>query len=104
MPYTPTSDLEEEKLTFRLTVAAMITGILAAYPTCGFFDEVMLGLQSIADMPVSETLCMGDPCLPQVHALNCLKDIFSDARFGSSSELHAAKVLDIAARCLEHRM
>lgn len=103
MPYTSTSDFEEEKLTSRLTVAAMITGILAAYPTGGFFDEVMLDLQSIADMPISEILSMGEPCLPQVHALNCLKDIFSDARFGSSSELHAANVMDIAARCLEHR-
>jgi len=103
MPYTSTSDPEEEKLTSRITVAAMITGILAAYPTGGFFDEVMLDLQSIADTPVSETLSMGELCLPQVHALNCLKDIFSDTRFGSSSELHAAKVLDIAARCLEHR-
>ena len=102
-PYNPTSDLEEERLTFRFTVAAMITGILAAYPTGEFFDEVMLDLQSIADAPVSETLSVEEQSLPQVHALNCLKDVFSDTRFATSSESHAAKVLDIAARCLEHR-
>ena len=42
--------------------------------------------------------------LPQVHALNCLKDIFTDARFGFSTEIHVADTLEIAASCLESQM
>ena len=42
--------------------------------------------------------------LPQVHALNCLKDIFTDARFGPSTENHIADALNIAASCLESQM
>ena len=42
--------------------------------------------------------------LPQVHALNCLKDIFTDARFGLSTETYVADTLGIAASCLESQM
>lgn len=42
--------------------------------------------------------------LPQVHALNCLKDIFTDARFGPSTETHIADALNIAASCLESQV
>ena len=42
--------------------------------------------------------------LPQVHALNCLKDIFTDARFGLSTEKYVADALETAASCLESPM
>ena len=42
--------------------------------------------------------------LPQVHALNCLKDIFTDARFGISTEVYVADTLETAASCLESQM
>ena len=80
---------------------SMITGILAAHSSGKVFDGVILDLQAIADTPSHELPGNEDLRLPQVHALNCLKDIFSDTRFGSSTELHAADTLDIAASCLE---
>ena len=82
----------------------MITGILTAYPVGQFFDEVVLDLQAIADTPIQETPSIEELRLPQIHALNCLKDIFSDTRFGTSTELHAADTLDIAASCLENEV
>ena len=80
---------------------AMITGILAAHSSGKVFDGVILDLQAIADTPAEELPGNEALRLPQVHALNCLKDIFSDTRYGSSTELHAADTLDIAASCLE---
>lgn len=81
----------------------MITGILAAYPTGDFFDVVLRDLQFIAVTLSRDTANTEELSLPQVHALNCLKEVFSDTRFGSSTEKHAAKTLAIAAHCLEHR-
>lgn len=83
---------------------AMITGVLAAYPSGAFFNDVVLDLQAIADVPVSGAENSEDIPLPQVHALNCLKDIFTDARLGTSTELHMADTLEIAASCLESHM
>ncbi len=42
--------------------------------------------------------------LPQVHALNCLKDIFTDALLGTASEPHIADSLEIAVDCLESKV
>lgn len=83
---------------------AIITGILAAYPTGSFFDNVVLDLEAIADGPVSSGTQPADASLPQVHALNCLKDIFTDARFGPSTERHIPFAMDIAASCLESQV
>ena len=85
-------------------IPAMITGLLAAYTTESFFDDVVLDLQSIADAPLCNHGNAESAQLPQVHALNCLKDIFTDARFATRIEGHMADTLDIAASCLESHM
>ena len=54
----------------------------------------------MANAPIGANLSS----LPQVHALNCLKDIFTDARFGLSTEIYVADALEIAASCLESQM
>ena len=82
----------------------MITGILTAHIGDTFFDKVVLDLQEIASMPVPDTSDAEEPHLPQVHALNTLKDIFADARFGPSTEPHVANGLGIAASCLDGKM
>ena len=79
----------------------MITGVLAACVGHGFFYDAVLELQAIADGPILYAE-PGDARLPQVHALNCLKDIFTDTRFGPSTEDHVADTIDIAASCLEN--
>ena len=82
----------------------MITGILAAHYGDDFFDNVALDLQAIADMPLQETTDNGGAFLPQVHALNCLKDIFTSTRFGKWTEPYIEDSLDIAACCLDSTM
>ena len=93
---------KSEALTRRSAgLPAMITGILAAYTTGNFFDDTLLDLQAIADGPLAGNMENLGLQLPQVHALNCLKEIFNDSRFGPSSEPHIANTLDVAAQCLD---
>ena len=82
----------------------MITGVLAAHVGDRFFDNAVLDLQAIADMPVEDAPDVGELHLPQVHALNSLKDIFADSRFGPSTEPHIADSLDMAASCLDSKV
>ena len=82
----------------------MVTGLLSAFPSSHFFDEVLLDLQAIADAPVEHSDVDDFLQLPQVHALNCLKDVFTDARFGFSSEPHISDCLDLATQCLDSPM
>ena len=79
----------------------MVTGLLAAFPSGPFFDDVLLDLQAIADAPFEDTKFDDLLQLPQVHALNCLKDVFTDARFAFSSEPHISDCLHLAAQCLD---
>lgn len=79
----------------------MITSILTAYPEGAFFDGVMRDLQAIADalpLPGGSELSIQ---LPQVHAFNCLKDIFTETKFASSVERHMSVSLEIAVRGME---
>ena len=64
----------------------------------------MLDLQAIADAPLTVFEEFENIRLPQVHALNCLKDIFTDAILGPASEPHVAMALEIAAGCLESEL
>ena len=83
-------------------IPAIIIGLLAAYTTDSWFDDVVVDMQAIADAPPSNDRGAEDTRLPQVHALNCLKDIFTDARFAIRTERHMADTLNIAASCLEN--
>lgn len=83
---------------------ALLTGILAAYPSGWFFNTVIFDLQAIADAPTEGSNKIYEPRLPQVHALNCLKDIFTDARFSASTEGHIEVSLGIAISSLESKM
>jgi hypothetical protein len=79
---------------------AMITGILVAQPSGTFFDKAILKLESIAKLPVESPKAGCETRLPQVHALNCLKDIFTNTRLGSATEPYLANFLAIATDCL----
>ena len=82
----------------------MVMGILAAYPTGKMFDDVMLDLQAIADAPVANGPEDVGVQLSQVHALNCLKDILNDSRFGPGAEHHIANCLDLATQSINSPM
>lgn len=79
----------------------MIVGILAATDDKERFESVINDLQRTASAPV-EVQLTGETRLPQVHALNCLKDVFTDTRLAVGSEIHAAESLAIAAQCLDN--
>ena len=81
---------------------AMITSILSAYPGGNFFDKVMQELQLIAKLPLERRTEDDRLRLPQVHALNCLKDVFTNTRLGPSTESHIESTLEIAMSCLNH--
>ena len=83
---------------------AMVTGILAASLTSTFFDEVICELVSIARYPVKREGRSDKFRLPQVHALNCLKDVFTHTILGQSSEKHVEQALILSVDCLSHDM
>ncbi|KAL8672193.1 MAG: hypothetical protein Q9168_003325 [Polycauliona sp. 1 TL-2023] len=80
---------------------AMITGILSATPKGTFFDTVIQDLQAIAGVETGIDSNNEHLDLPQVHAFNCLKDIFTDARFNTSVERHVSASLELAVHALE---
>lgn len=82
----------------------MVTGILAANVNEKFFDQVLLDLQKTAITSVHSSTDIKSPHLPQVHALNCLKDVFTNTRFGVATETHLASTLILAVECLENSM
>ena len=83
---------------------AMITGILTAFPTGEFFDGVIVDLQAIADAPTEFAIGVEEGRMPQVHALNCLKDVFTTTHLGSATEPYINVTLEISAGCLESDM
>ncbi|MCJ1400930.1 hypothetical protein MMC11_004141 [Xylographa trunciseda] len=80
---------------------AMITGLLGAHPHGALFERAILDLHTIANAPVELDGYHTDIRLSQVHALNCLKDIFTNSRLGPSTETHLPKTLVIAVNSLE---
>lgn len=79
----------------------MITSILTAYPEGDFFDSVILDLHAVADKGADTGDFDESLRLPQVHGFNCLKDIFTETKFGDSVEGHVSISLEIAVRGLE---
>lgn len=73
---------------------AMLIGVLSAGLGEKFFDEAILDLLHTAQLPVETGL--GNMRLPQVHALNCLKDIFTNTRLRPETERFLEETLAIA--------
>lgn len=81
-------------------IPALMTGILASNAAMPSFREVMTTLQEIAARPawVSET---DDSNLPQVHAFNCLKEIFKSSLLSKNAGLYLAECLQLATTSLK---
>jgi hypothetical protein len=83
----------------------MMTGLLAADAERPSFDDVMGNLMAIAKKGarVSET---DGSNLPQVHALNCLKDIFRSSQLTQlgKPEKYISQCLELAATCMKSEM
>lgn len=82
-----------------------MTALLAAELQSGgpFFQRAMNDL-------VAETLVeaksanIEESRLPQVHALNCIKEIFTTSRLSVASEAHIGQGLELAAKTLNSKM
>ncbi|KAI9792195.1 MAG: hypothetical protein M1816_002735 [Peltula sp. TS41687] len=85
-------------------IPSLITGILSANAGGELFIRGMTDLQSIARAPIISSAKEQESWLPQVHALNCLKDIFMSSKLGPSVEPYVAQGLDIAVYSLESQM
>lgn len=84
-------------------IPALVTGILSANGKSPAFEDVMTELKSLARRPValSET---DETNLPQVHAMNCVKEIFKSSTLGKRSDKHIPDCLQLAADSLTSDM
>ncbi|KAK8237864.1 putative death-receptor fusion protein-domain-containing protein [Phyllosticta capitalensis] len=80
---------------------SLITGILSAAPEGPLFDRVMRDLKTEAAKEPTENANIDGSHLPQVHALNSLKDVFTNTTLSKASEPHMGEALSLAASRLE---
>ncbi|KAI2001509.1 hypothetical protein LOZ52_005852 [Ophidiomyces ophidiicola] len=89
------------KLTRRSAgIPAIVTGIASSQPNGALFREIMNELQDIARIRLATAAEGPIVELPQVHALNCLKDIFSNTCLAPRTEPYIMPALRISADCL----
>ncbi|KAI9768015.1 MAG: hypothetical protein M1840_005327 [Geoglossum simile] len=79
-------------------IPSLITGIMSADPGGPLFTQIILELLTEAQLPLDAF--PRDQKLPQVHALNCLKDAFTNSRLGPCSETYLAEALELSLKCL----
>lgn len=84
-------------------IPALITGILSSMALKPAFEDVMGELKVLVRKPVKQTK-FDETNLPQVHAMNCLKEIFRSSILRKRSESHIAECLRIAADSLNSDM
>lgn len=82
-----------------------MTGIVAAdsQPEGKFFQRAMRDLVAEASMD-AQSSNIEESRLPQVHALNCIKDFFMSSRLSVVSEAYLGEGLELAARTLNSKM
>jgi hypothetical protein len=84
-------------------IPALMTGILMANSKSPALGDVMAQLKTLARQPAAIT-AKDETNLPQVHAMNCLKEIFKSSSLGKRCENHIADCLQIAAESLKSEM
>lgn len=67
-------------------------------------QRTLSDMREIAMRPVEARNGVEGLDLPQVHALNCLKDIYTNTKLRPYSEFQLSEGLDLAALCLESKM
>ncbi|KLJ08624.1 hypothetical protein EMPG_15944 [Blastomyces silverae] len=94
-------DAQASKLTRRSAgLPALVTGIASSQPDGSLLRQIMHDTQEIARLSTPIGAIGSDIKLPQVHALNCLKDIFTNTKLGPSTEAYVMPCLKISAECL----
>lgn len=85
-------------------IPSLITGIVSANPDGVLSLQIISELFKEARGQADYQKSTGDAKLPQVHAMNCLKEIFTDKKLGPSSELYVTQGLDLAVGSLASNM
>lgn len=84
-------------------IPALMTGILSANAKSPALEDVMAQLKRLARQSAAFTE-KDETNLPQVHAMNCLKEIFKSSSLGKRCENHIADCLQIAAESLKSKL
>ena len=77
-------------------IPILLTSILSANAEEPAFHDVMTELVSLAKRQVQLSI-KEETSLPQVHAMNCLKEIFKSSALGNKTEPYIAECLKLAA-------
>ncbi|PYH49144.1 THADA/TRM732 family protein [Aspergillus saccharolyticus JOP 1030-1] len=89
------------KLTRRSAgLPALVVGILSSKPGGPLFQQVIQELHDISHLPAEQDKTRQDTPLPQVHAMNCLKDIFTNTKLGPHTEPFIMPALHLSAERL----
>ncbi|RAK77623.1 THADA/TRM732 family protein [Aspergillus fijiensis CBS 313.89] len=89
------------KLTRRSAgLPALVVGILSSKPGGPLFQQVIQELHEISHLPAEQDKTRQDTPLPQVHAMNCLKDIFTNTKLGPHTEPFIMPALRLSAERL----
>lgn len=89
------------KLTRRSAgLPAMVTGILCSSPGTPFFNQALNELHDISRLSVEYDKDRQYLELPQVHAMNCLKDIFTNTKLSHYTEPFVMPALNLSAERL----
>ncbi|KAI1777873.1 putative death-receptor fusion protein-domain-containing protein [Hypoxylon cercidicola] len=81
-------------------IPALIVGILSSNADHPSFEDVIRNLQDISCRPALASETDGSN-LPQVHALNCIKDIFKSSFLSRRAESYLTECLELAANSLK---
>lgn len=84
-------------------IPSLMTGILASNADSPSFAEVMKTLQEIAATPARASETDGSN-LPQVHAFNCIKEVFKSSLLSKHAEAYLAKCLELATGSLRSEL
>lgn len=98
-------DEQAAKLTRRSAgLPALVTGVASSCIGTPLFQRIIEDLQNISKLPTDKSGDESNKRLPQVHALNCLKDMFMHTLLGPSTEKYIVSALNISADCLGSQM
>ncbi|KAK5111618.1 hypothetical protein LTR85_011796 [Meristemomyces frigidus] len=78
---------------------SLLCGILVAELSGSLMTQAFTDLETIARELVDPAFAQ-EGSLPQVHAMNCMKDILKNSRLGEQSERHVPAALKLAAGAL----
>jgi hypothetical protein len=80
-------------------IPMLMTGILCSDPGGPIFVDAMHRLQATAMLSIQD-----EASLPQVHALNCLRSVFTHNVLGPCSDLYIPQAFSLAGSCLTSKL